>query len=455
ACSLRRQDQNPRSPVAHRSNVESAGATVTTVERTLDVARGVVRSARFTQAVTLSIIGTAFFTHLLRQVIGWPGLIAIVVALCVVVVVSLGLDWRERQWGRLVPVSVICWLGWVGLSLLWSQYQWVTLGGLAYLFAFTILGIYVAIFRDTIQIVRAFGDVLRLVVALSLAVELLSGVLLDAPFEFLWVRGSLAEGGPIQGVMGTRNALGLIAIFALITFAIEWRTRSVTKTTAWLSVAGAAACVVFARSPIVAALVVTVAIAAGTLYLLRRAPAPRRTQWQLYILVGVAIVAGVVWAFRTQVIAVFNGGGQLNYRLDLWREMWTYIARHPLEGWGWTGRWPLGIPPFPAFDSSDASNSGLNAFLDAWLQVGLVGALILVGVIGLAFVRSWLLAGRRRSSVFAWSALVLVALIGASAFESAVLFESAWLIAVVCSVNAGREISWRRALTAADKSHPA
>ncbi len=424
---------------------------MTNAKRFRELARGVARSARFSHALTLAIIGAAFMTHLLRQLIGWPGLLAILGSLCALALLSLALEWRELKWGHLVPVSIVSWVAWVGLSLLWSNYQWITLSAVLYLILFTVLGIYVALVRDTIQIVRAFGDVLRVIIVLSLFVELLSGVILDTPFEFLGVEGSLAVGGPIQGVMGTRNQLGLIAILGLITFAIEWRTRSVPQSTSWLSVAGAGACLIFARSPIVAALVFVVALAAVTLYLLRRAPAARRTFWQLVSLVGLTIIAGLVLAFRTQVIAAFNGGGQLNYRLDLWREMWVYIAQYPLQGWGWAGRWPLGIPPYPAFDASEASNSGLNAILDAWLQVGLVGAVILAGAVGLAFARSWLLAGRRRSSVFAWSALMLVALIGVSAFESTMLFESGWLLAVVCSVMAGREISWRRALTAPDE----
>jgi hypothetical protein len=74
-----------------------------------------------------------------------------------------------------------------------------------------------------------------------------------------------------------------------------------------------------------------------------------------------------------------------------------------------------------------------------------VGAVIFVGLVGLTFVRSWLLAGQRRSVVFAWPALALVVLLSSALFESSLLVEYGWLTFVVCCVKAARELSWRRA----------
>ncbi|MFC5858922.1 hypothetical protein [Agromyces flavus] len=59
--------------------------------------------------------------------------------------------------------------------------------------------------RDTIQIVRAFGDVFRVLLAVSLALEVLSGVLLDLPIAFLGIQGDIASLGPIQGIFGSRT----------------------------------------------------------------------------------------------------------------------------------------------------------------------------------------------------------------------------------------------------------
>ncbi len=63
----------------------------------------------------------------------------------------------EIDWGGIPPISLLAFLGWATVSVIWSQYQWVTIGGLAYLFGFTFLGLFIAFTRDTIQIVRADG----------------------------------------------------------------------------------------------------------------------------------------------------------------------------------------------------------------------------------------------------------------------------------------------------------
>src|SRR5690606_3469605 len=106
------------------------------------------------------------------------------------------------------------------------------------------------------------------------------------------------------------------------------------------------------------------------------------------------------------------------------------------------------LPPYIGILTGNArqANSALNAFLDVWVQLGLVGFVIFIGMAGLAFVRSWLLAGRRRSVVYAWPAGVLVALLITALAESVMLFEFGWVMFVICCVKASQELSWRNAL---------
>jgi O-antigen ligase len=92
------------------------------------------------------------------------------------------------------------------------------------------------------------------------------------------------------------------------------------------------------------------------------------------------------------------------------------------------------------------ASSALNAFLDVWFQLGIIGLVIFVGMLGLAFTRAWRLAGRRRCVIYAWPALVLIALLLVSLAESSILVEFGWLTFVVCCVTASRELSWRSAL---------
>ena len=68
---------------------------------------------------------------------------------------------------------------------------------------------------------------------------------------------------------------------------------------------------------------------------------------------------------------------------------------------------------------------------------------LFVALIALAFSRSWLLASNRRSVVYAWAPLVLVALLVTSVFESSILIESGWMLLVICTVKASQGMSWR------------
>ena len=96
--------------------------------------------------------------------------------------------------------------------------------------------------------------------------------------------------------------------------------------------------------------------------------------------------------------------------------------------------------------------TGLNAYLDVYFQVGLIGFLACLALVLLAFVRSWLLASNKRSLVYVWAPLVLVTLLVTSAAESTILFEFGWLLLVICAVKAAQGLSWRSALP--HKPHP-
>lgn len=381
---------------------------------------------------------------------GWAGLIGILCGLVLFAGGSLIARRKAVEWHGLLPISLLMFVGWVGLTVFWSQYRWSSLGGIAYLAAITILGLYIALVRDTIQIIRAFGDVLRFVLVLSLALEILSGLLIDSPITFLGIQGNIARLGPISGIMETRDAFGLVSIIALITFGMELRTRSVSREVSIGSLLVAAISVLLTRSPVIELTLVVVMVATIVLYGLRRVPASARAFWAFGLLGAGLVLAGVIWTFRLQIIEFFNAGGDLNYRLNLWQEIKALIPLHPLEGWGWVGYWRSDLQPFAAFSAgvNRVSPSALNAFYDVWFQLGLVGLVIFLGLLALTFTRSWLLAARKRSIIFTWPALVLVTLVATSVAESLILVEIGWLSFVICSVKAAHVLSWRTAFAA-------
>lgn len=415
-----------------------------------ELLRSSAGSPRFAQALTTIGIGLGAAAFPLQRLLGWAGLLGAMAALLVLMALSFAARREEVEWRGILPISLLAFLGWAAASLFWSEYQWSTIGGLAYLLAFTGIALYVALTRDTIQIVRAFGDVLRVVLGVSLVMEVFSGLLIDAPIPFLSIQGLLASGGPISGIVSTRNQLGLLAIIGAISFATEHRTRSVPRLTSVLSLALAALCIAFTLSPVVLGAALMVGIAAGALYGLRRVRPERRQLWQ-FIVLGIATVGAIAaWAIRITIVETFNATGVLTYRLELWNKIFDLVRLSPLEGWGWIGRWRTEVSPFSTLTTSAdrPAQSALNGYLDVWFQLGIIGLVIFVGMLGLAFVRSWLLAGRRRSVVYAWPAVVLVALIIVSLAESSILTEFAWMTFVICCLKASQELSWRRAFTA-------
>jgi len=408
----------------------------------------VLASPKFAASLTLIIIGVAFSTHLIRSMMGWAGLDGIIVGLVLLATLSLLARRPIVEWHGLLPISIIVFVVWCAISLVWSGYTLHTLAGVGYQIAFAFLAIYIALVRDTFQVVRASGDVLRVLLGLSIALELLSGVLLDLPITFLGIEGDMAELGPLQGVFGSRNVFGLMALIALITFAVELRARSIPRGRGIASLWLAAICLIFTRSPVIVVVGLVVVLAALALTWLRRTSAGARWRLQLVLLGTTLLTLLGVWFGRGVLITQLNAGSEFEVRSELWTEMWRLVKLHPLEGWGWAGIWPSNVSPYGWLDftTSLAHTSGLNAYVDVYFQVGLIGFLAFLVLVTLALVRSWLLASNKRSLVYVWPALILVVLLVTSAAESTVLVEFGWLLLCICSVKAAQSMSWRSTL---------
>ncbi|MHA7987247.1 O-antigen ligase family protein [Rathayibacter sp. CAU 1779] len=426
-------------------------ATSSRQPRWFALSRALFESAKFSRALSLCIVGSAFLTTAIRDVIGWPGVIAVFATLVVLAVGSFIAHWNVIEWQGLLPVSLLVFVGWCAVSLVWSNYQWATLAAVLYQWVFTFLAIYLALVRDAIQIVRVIGDVLRVLLTASLALEVLSGLLIDAPIRFLGIAGNLAHGGPISGLFGSRNQLGLVALIAMVTFIIEWRTKSITTGLAVFSVVLAALALVFSSSPVIALVVVILLLATGALFGVRHI---RNERWKFTVQVALGallvVLAVLAFIFRAAVIDALHGRSVITVRYDVWIQIWHLIPVNPLLGWGWIGFWRGSLPPYSLINALTGAPhaNGLNAFLDVWLQTGLVGFLLFLLLLGLAMGRSWLLGSNKRSVIYAWPPLILIALICTAMAESTILIESGWMLLVICTVKASQGMSWRQALPA-------
>ncbi|WEK62717.1 MAG: O-antigen ligase family protein [Candidatus Microbacterium colombiense] len=408
-------------------------------------------SAEMARAFTLAVLGAVFASFAIERMTSTVTLAAIITALCLLGAAILWVRRDELSPLRIAPSSLFAFLCWALVSLVWTTDRSDTFFGWMSLFGFAFLALTVGHIRDTLQTVRAIGDTLRALLSVSLAVEILSGILLDVPFTFLGVEGHLAEGGPIQGIFGSRNMLGFIAVIALITFVIEWRTQSVGPPVAVGSIALAGALAFLSSSPTVLVLAAAVGVVTVALTIVRHASAERRNlvQWMLGILVALALT--VAFALRHQIIALLDAGSDFSIRGNLWNTTLDFVALKPIQGWGWFGSWARGEYPFTYinFQLDDHHQSALNAFFDVLLQLGAAGLVLFLLLGGVALIRSWLVASVRRSVVYAWTPITLVTLAVDSMFESFTLVGAGWFMLVLCALRAGQSRSWRENIDAA------
>jgi len=411
----------------------------------MQITRAFLASPRLTQALTEVIVGVALAAFSVRALLGWPGSIAVLLGLVLLGALSLASQPERVEWRGVLPLSLIALFSLMTVSIIWSQYTWATIGGIAYAVAYAFLGVYIALVRDLIQLVRAVGNALRVILTASFALEVLSGVLLDTPFEWIGITGDLATGGPVQGLAGTRNAFAFLGALAVLSFWIEFRTRSVSRGLSAYSLALAGATIVFARSPVALLVLSAVLVVGLALVLIRRQQAVARRATQTVLLISAIVTAAIAWVFRGPLVGVVDAAADVAERTSVWSAVGGLVAQQPVLGWGWVGIWPTTIEPFSGVASSSGAQpeSALNAYADIWLQLGLAGLIVMITCLGLAFVRAWLVAADRRSTVYVWPALILVLLATVSMTESYLLYEGGLLLFVTSAFAAARNRSWR------------
>ncbi|RLK47746.1 O-antigen ligase family protein [Microbacterium telephonicum] len=421
-----------------------------------DALRELLRSAEFARAYTLTVIGAMLGTHLIERLMGQTALRTVIAGLAVIGVAVIVARREEISFVRLVPTSLVLLVAWAGASVFWSSDAATSLGRWIAMVGVAVLAVTIGHVRDTLQTVRAFADVARVALWLSLGLEVVSGILIDTPLKIIGIQGNIAQWGPIQGIFGTRNMLGIVAVLALITFLVEWRTHSVRPAVSYLSIALATALALLSASPTVYILAASVGAATVALIIVRAVPARSRAgvQWGLAGLV--ATVGVVLWVQRSRILELLGATDDLAMRNSLWTLANFYVRMKPVQGWGFFGPWELTEQPFTTINMllRQRHTTGLNAFVDVLVQLGWVGIVLFVAFAGMALVRSWLDAGERRSVVYAWTPLTLVALGVTSLFESVALYGTGWLLLVVCAVRAGQSRSWRERLDAIGTQRP-
>lgn len=400
-----------------------------------------------------------------RNLLGWWGfgaIAALVLIGAIVVVAQVRPAWLWRR----VPKSTLVFVLLATASIAWSFYPGASVLGVGITLATTFTAIALVLCLNWTRFVRCLGGALKWVLGLSLAFELWVAIFVGGPllpnfpdFEvtgeklpmaFYWSRGLLFDGGPIEGIVASRNLLAMAALLGLIVFGALLAAGSVRRASGitWIVVAG----VVFAltRSATVILVAVIVLVALGFALWARRVGPDRRRG--VYWTAGATLVTSVALLIGLwdRLLGLFGKSEDLTGRFDIWNSVMGLASERPWFGWGWVGYWVPWVEPFEGL----AVRKGVtylqahNAWLDVWLQLGIIGVIAFASIVIGALWRSWFLAVDRpmdasgrplpHSAAALVPLLLLVALIGQSFAESRLLIESGWLLLIAIAWSTKR-----------------
>lgn len=425
------------------------------------------RSAFLILALSLLMAGDAW-----RFTLGWWtfGVLAVGMAGASVWLLIVQRDrWRVST----LPYPLLVFVALATLSLAWSFYRPATALGLFTTWLIVVSAVAIAITYGWAEFLRGLGTLLRWLIGLSLLFELFVSVVLRRPilplfgqpgvdydsYEKLpdmlyWSRNELFEvfdEGRIQGIVGNANHLGFIALIAVIVFALQLADRTVKRRSAivWLALAGLT--LLFTRSATVTAALVAVALVAAAVLLMRRARTPRARALTFAGIVAV-VVAGVasVLTFSSTFLALLGKSDDLTGRLGIWEKVIELAQQRPVFGWGWVSYWMPWAEPFDnlAFRNGVRQLQAHNAWLDLWLQLGIVGVVVFAALVLSTLQRSWSFAVDRPQSSPAgpepyaaaslFPVLLLAALLVQSVAESRLLVEFGLFFVIVLAIKTKR-----------------
>jgi len=397
-----------------------------------------------------------------RNLLGWWGFAVVAVAVvigAVVLVVAEKPAWRMRR----VPKSTLAFVGLAVLSIAWSFYPAASVLGVAITLVTTFTAVALALCLTWPQFERALAGAIKWVLGLSIVFELWVAIFVqqplapnftdygdDAPAAFFWSRDLLFQGGPIEGIVASRNLLGMVALLGLIVFGARLAAGSIRRAQGigWLVVSGLVMLLTRSATVILVGVVVLVALV-FVAWARRVGPDRRRGVYWAAAGVLVASVALLV-VFWGALLSLFGKSEDLTGRLDIWSSVIGLAVERPWFGWGWIGYWQPWVEPFDGL----AVRNGVeylqahNAWLDVWMQLGIVGLVAFASIVIGALWRSWFLsvdqpmdeAGRPlpHSAASLVPLLLLVALVGQSLAESRILVEGGWLLLVVIAWSTKR-----------------
>lgn len=386
-----------------------------------------------------------------RYAIGWLGWgITLGVLLIGTLIGLFRSDWRGTL--KRVPWPLAGLLTLMMVGSLWSNYAWVSFGATWVQLATSIFAIYLASAFSWREILRLFGNTLRVILYSSLIFELFAAVVVRGPIEplfpnydgdhppavaFYWTQGNLFSDERIQGIVGNSNMLAYMSMIGLVVFAIERAANTTGRLVTVISLLSAVSMLLLARSASIGFAIV--AICAAAIVSIAAEGKSREVRHNYYRIAWSVIGVGalILLTYRAQIFSLVGKSPDMTGRTKIWKIVLQLIDQRPFQGWGWTSYWVPWVEPYnglvvinhvPYFQAH-------NAFLDVWLQLGIIGLGLFILLVGMTFVRLWRLAVHHTSPLYLWPILVFVGLVTQNLTESRFLVEIGWVILVLFAVK--------------------
>ncbi len=411
------------------------------------------REKGYRTKTTIASVGlfTLIAGDAVRYSVGWWGW-GIVLAAVLTGVVTLLIKNRSTAIFKEIPLPLYLLLAWMALSTIWSAYPgFSALATLAQLLT-TLVAIFLAALFSWRHLLRIFANVIRFTLISSLLFEFIAAAIVHGPIApifknyegdvppapaFYWTQGHLFDGNRIQGIVGNSNLLAYVAMLGVVIFFVEYL---IVGTSRWLSAASlvlSVGAIWLAKSAGVGFAMAAIAISAIVSFAAEGKDRATRHKYYRVAWASAGTVAVIVLFYRAQVFELIGKSPDMTGRSGIWKIVLHLIEQKPWLGWGWISYWVPGVKPYdglvvinnvPYFQAH-------NAYLDVWLQLGIIGLLIFAALLVVSFVKIWRLAVRHTSALYLWPILILIGLLVWSLTESRMLIESGWLILTLLAVK--------------------
>ena len=384
-----------------------------------------------------------------RYLVGWYGYAALATAALIGSAVFV-IGAKDKSLLRRFPLPLIALLAWMALSTIWSNYQLMSLAALGVQLATTLVAVFFALQFDWRQLLNIFANTIRFIFVISLILEIVAAFTgpIKPPFAYFegdtppapaywWVQGNLFQSDRIQGFVGNANLMAFVAVLGLVIFFVEYLVSARKQTLAIASMVAAAAFIALAKSASMLVALVIVVVAALVAMLAegksrsRRHSIYRGTLWAS--LFGVFLIA-VYWVELTDLL---GKSSDASGRFFIWQTVWALVEQRWLLGWGWISHWIPGVAPYeglivienvPHFHAH-------NAFLDIWLQLGVIGLAIFVWLLWTTFVRVWKVAVVHTNPLYFWPLFAFMVIATQALTESRLLIENGWMLLVLLALK--------------------